>query len=236
MEYHSGKYYSRYSLQWIALLTMLLDHVGCLLVSRQQYPELYALLRMTGRLAFPLFCFMLTEGLQYTRSIGRYLLRIGIFALLSELPFDLAFCNGWSWEKQNVLFTLFLGLLLLWGMETVNALPRAGIQLFCSLLLVGGTGLLAEGLHTDYGFWGILLILAFYIGKRQAAQAGNRNRMAWLPGLVLVGMGISQWPALFSLYFIQNYRGEDQKKMPGWLLYVFYPLHLLMLYGMGCLL
>lgn len=94
-------------LKWIALISMTLDHIGVVLVPRG---TLYWILRILGRLAFPIYCFLLTEGDLHTRSHGRYLRNLGIFALLSEIPFDLARSHTWfDGSDQNVYVTLFLG-------------------------------------------------------------------------------------------------------------------------------
>ena len=88
------------------------DHIGAVF-----FPEI-PLLRWIGRLAMPVLCFFIGEGLRHTRSPRRYLLRLTGFALLSELPFDLAFYGGIEWGHQNVYFTLALGLLALWAIQS----------------------------------------------------------------------------------------------------------------------
>ena len=83
---------------------------------------LYCLLRMIGRVAFPIFCFLLLEGFLHTRDWRRYALRLGVFAVVSEIPFDLMGAHvPMSWDVQNVFFTLFLGLLMMKALETVGA-------------------------------------------------------------------------------------------------------------------
>lgn len=125
----------------IAVAAMLTDHVAAAVLTRQilanGYGEAVAggqevflgwmaensflflgmeIMRMIGRLGFPIFCFLLVEGFQKTRDVRKYGLRLGIFALVSEVPFDLAI-TGRSFHMgyQNVYFTLLLGLLVLWG-------------------------------------------------------------------------------------------------------------------------
>ena len=108
-------------LKWIALVTMLIDHIGLTVVYQALIYDrdlwlndtmmtLYAVLRSVGRLAFPLFCFLLAEGFRHTSSRGKYLLRLAVFALLSEIPFDLAVNSRViEFSSQNVFFTLLLG-------------------------------------------------------------------------------------------------------------------------------
>ena len=113
------------ALKWIALLSMLIDHfaavfyVGSFLAGAPLFSRgLYYVLRCIGRLAFPLYAFLLAEGFRHTRSVEKYLLRLLLFGLLSEIPFDLAFRRTWMhWDYQNVYFTLFLGLLAVWMWE-----------------------------------------------------------------------------------------------------------------------
>ena len=133
-----------FQLKLLAMLAMTADHIGAVF-----FPEI-PLLRWIGRLAMPVLCFFIGEGLRHTRSPRRYLLRLTGFALLSELPFDLAFYGGIEWGHQNVYFTLALGLLALWAIQS------RGME---GWLLALTAALAAELLGCDYGMYGVLLIL-----------------------------------------------------------------------------
>jgi len=139
-------------LKWIAILTMLVDHVGaCLLVSNFT-------LRQIGRIAFPLFCFLIAEGAVHTRDMKKYLLRLGVFAVFSELPFDLAFYHqAFYCEKQNVYWTLFLGLAVIWLFKQY---PIESWKGYLGLLFAAG---FAEIFCTDYGAAGVLVIVLMYV-------------------------------------------------------------------------
>ena len=114
---------SQEGLKIIACVTMLIDHIGAVLLPQ------YFSLRMIGRIAFPIYCFLLVEGAHYTKNPGKYALRLGIGMLLSELPFDLAFSRGWSWGYQSVMVTLLLVFLALKCMErTKNIFLKMLIQ------------------------------------------------------------------------------------------------------------
>ncbi len=125
---------SGFVLKMTALITMLIDHVGATVVSRTidlnygwydpDYSGLvtfYSILRDIGRIAFPIFCYLLVEGFLHTRSKQRYALRLAVFVLISEVPFDLAF-NGTLMDLtgNNVFLTLLIGLLTIWGMDEIG--------------------------------------------------------------------------------------------------------------------
>ena len=96
-----------FTLKWIAIVSMLIDHMGAIL-----FPQ-YIEMRIVGRLAFPIYCFLLAEGAVHTSNIRRYEIRLLAFACLSDIPFDLAFFGGVTLEHQNVFFTLLLGVLVI---------------------------------------------------------------------------------------------------------------------------
>lgn len=133
------------TLKIIAIITMLIDHIGAgvlgrLLVVRgmNEAADLnawidanstlvitYQMMRFVGRLAFPIFCFLLIEGFEHTHDVKKYALRLLSFCLVSEIPFDLLF-NGKILESgyQNVFFTLFIGLMVMWGFQAVENQER----------------------------------------------------------------------------------------------------------------
>ena len=135
------------TLKIIAIITMLIDHIGAgvlgrLLVVRgmNEAADLnawidanstlvitYQMMRFVGRLAFPIFCFLLIEGFEHTHDVKKYALRLLSFCLVSEIPFDLLF-NGKILESgyQNVFFTLFIGLMVMWGFQVVENQERFG--------------------------------------------------------------------------------------------------------------
>ncbi len=99
-----------FQLKWIAVITMIIDHTGAVL-----FPD-NMVFRYIGRIAFPIFCFLLVEGFFHTRDVRKYMLRLGLFALISEIPYDLAFRDTvLEFEHQNVFFALLLGVVMIWN-------------------------------------------------------------------------------------------------------------------------
>ena len=148
-------------LKLIACLSMFIDHLGAVCFSGMMG------FRIIGRLAFPIYCFLLVEGAVHTRNMKKYILRMGIFALISEVPFDLAFYHRLVYMgHQNVFFTLGLGLLAIWFLEHPNEQLDIPDVLY-KLLVIIAAGLIAEFFNTDYGFTGIAVICIFYYLRGQ---------------------------------------------------------------------
>ena len=203
-------------LKWIAVLTMVIDHVGAILFPDQIW------MRVIGRVAFPIYAYCLAEGFRYTSDYRRYLGRLALFAILSEIPFDLAFYGvPFSFAHQNVFFTLTLGLILLWVLERFRE----------QLLLCAGAFavlcFLAQALHMDYGAGGLLMVFAFYL-----AQQGTSPWIGWGIFVFINLFGYAggvQWAAILALLPIGLYSGKAGKRKQRFFYWI-YPLHLLLLW------
>lgn len=226
------------ALKLIAAALMFLDHIGAAILENPATWELFGvealgmdpffsdpalsklfaadlILRAVGRIAFPLFCFLLVEGFTHTRSLSRYIRRMAVFAVITELPFDLAFSGGAvDWGYQNVYFTLLLGLL------AMAALERYGEHSLPGFLLALGCAGAAELAHVDYGAFGVALILIFYLFR-------ERERTRTVVGCLAVCWEITA-PLAFLL--IRGYNGERGKWNLKYFFYLFYPGHILLLY------
>lgn len=217
--------FSGTTLKYIACGTMLLDHIGASCIeSRYSYytaapsalVTLDVCLRWAGRLAFPLYCFLLVEGFLHTHSLRQYAGRMLAFALVSELPFDLAFFHTLIYRgHQNVYWTLFFGLCALGCLRHFGERSAPGI--FSALALA----VLAELLRTDYGAIGVLLIVALYITRAS-------RPLQCLFGAVAV---CYELPAPLAFLPVSLYNGQRGRcsRAEQWAFYLFYPAHLALL-------
>lgn len=229
------------TLKLIAIVAMLIDHIGATvlwtyIMKPGNYTEglynLYTVMRLyIGRMAFPIFCFLLVEGFQRTSNVWKYALRLGIFALVSEIPFDLAFERSlWNFAWQNVFFTLFFGLLsmILKQMVESSKLHKV-IQVMLGLAAVVFCMGLAHLLHTDYGAYGVMCMVALYLGRRNRLVQVMAGCAAFWIGDYLLGKNGSELWAPLGLLFVLLYNGRRGLNLK-YVFYLFYPVHLLILY------
>lgn len=212
-------------LKIIACITMLIDHMS-IFINYNTQRTLYILLRSIGRLSFPIFAFLIAEGFYHTRHAKKYMLRLLIFAFISEIPYDLAFNNQvFFWGNNNIFFTLVLGLLSLMIYKWNNLVG------FCAAI---GLGYIANITYMDYGIYGVMLIFLFYVLRF--------SFFAQMGGLTLImvinvvqrymrypGHSISlQAFAVFSAIILSFYNGEKGRDI-RYFFYIFYPGHLIIL-------
>lgn len=235
---HGGRFQlTAFQLRLIAMLSMLCDHTYKILSWDA------SVLVYLGRLAFPIFAFQLVEGYFHTHDLKKYCQRLLIFALLSEVPYNLSMGLS-SWINpfhQNVLWTMLLGIGVIAATEKLrrSALPRAAVLAGCGLLAALGylAGTLAM---VDYSGPGVLTILLFYYTRQiRGAHVIQLAGMIWINGFLLAGMSLAdflpgiplQALAVFSLLFIWLYHGRQGYHSRAWsrLCYWFYPLHLVLL-------
>lgn len=233
-EIASRKYLTGFHLKIIAVVTMLIDHVGAAVLEQlmvsgnamiiSNYDTIIfwdRVLRSIGRAAFPLYCFLLVEGFIHTSNRKKYMICMGIFALVSEIPFDMAFFGEvMYWNHQNVFFTLLLGLLTMQGIECMQK------RSFIWGLLPAIAGIMLAGVIAgDYGGSGILLIIIFYYFRE------NRlNQCVW--GMLCVMFVLEEIWALPAFFLLFLYNGERGQKLNKYIFYAFYPLHLCFLFAL----
>lgn len=231
------------TLKMIAIITMLIDHIGAVVLGAKlletgvdRQGALYFTywgMRLVGRIAFPIFCFLLVEGFMHTRSRLKYGRNLLLFALVSEIPFNLAI--SWSLGDtqltygvlypgyQNVFFTLLIGLLCMCGYDAAERLAK-GYQRICADMAILVLGmLLADVMHTDYSSTGVLAITLMYAFREKPVK-----RM--LAGCIaLTAMNISECTSFIALFPAKKYNGKRGLTMK-YIFYAFYPVHLFLLY------
>lgn len=263
------------ALKVIAMLTMLIDHVGAALFADIE------ILRLIGRISFPIYVWLLVMGFVHTSSRKKYMLQMGACALISEVPFDLAFCNGLTLRWQNIYFSLLWGLILMTALEkvldaggktryakeltengargageTADRIPAVRIALILLVFMM-----IAQLFHFDYGCTGPVLVTAFYLyfrtGRPQLLAGFLIFSFSNLCTPVLNGVftgGIldgaladpNVWNNAFAtvliecfgvmaIPFISRYNGVRRWKKGKAFFYLFYPLHLLLLYAIRIL-
>lgn len=222
---------SNNQLKGIALVSMTLDHIGAYLLPQVVW------LRIVGRLAFPVFAFMIAEGCSHTRNMGKYFATMGLFALVCQIVDFLA--TGSLYQSILVTFSLSIG--LIWLLQQVRAKGRllwsalaligiVGVYFLCQILpgLLPGTDF-----SVDYGFIGVLVPLVVYLGKDK-----NQRLLYLLLALTMLSTGLVklQWYCLLAVPLLWLYNGQRGKWNLKWLFYIYYPAHLVAIYGISFLL
>lgn len=231
-------------LRGLACVCMLFDHIGFLWGCMP--------LRYIGRLAFPIFAFLIYNGFVHTHSRGKYALRLALFALLSQIPFSLFCKNEISFENWNVMLTLLLAMLCLWCIDLcrtrrIGWLSLAPIAALFAMYYV-------DLLQSDYGFRGILTVLSFGLFYRKSKPLTALSvavASLWpflekaVPRLLLIAIGrelplpvITQWQAmqllallaLVPIFLYNGTRGKYSGKAVQYGFYLFYPAHMLLLW------
>ena len=229
------------ALHIIAMTFMLLDHLWATVFTNAQW------LTCVGRLAFPIFAFMIVEGYTHTKNLKKYVLRLLGFALITEIPFNLMVGGRVIYYvHQNVLWTFLTGI----GLIYLNELARKKEKLWLTVLTMALTTLLGFVLgyvtFVDYNAAGILTVLMFYFfhGRKWWCYLGQLIGLYYINVELLQGLFfevelfghkfeiVQQGLAMLSLAFIWLYRGKQGKKSKAfqYFCYAFYPVHMLILW------
>jgi hypothetical protein len=199
---------------------MLVDHIGLLF-----FPE-HIIFRIIGRVSFPLFAFLIAEGFTKTSNVNKYLKRLSIFAVISQIPYMFfEMSAGITNFTFNILFTLALGVLTLLLMQKIKNLPMK-ILMIVAMLAV------AHFAKFSYGAYGILSILGSYLFlKNRKAGMASLFVLPFLENLrlFLVNIIFPQLFAFLSIIPIYFYNGKPGEKISRWWFYWFYPAHMAIL-------
>lgn len=225
-------------LKVIACITMFIDHIGYAIFNGPSW------FNYIGRIAFPIFAFQISEGYAHTRNIKKYLLRLFIFAIISQIPFMLFISIIHDGFSLNVIFTLLFGL--------ISTIVYDKYNKFCGIIVAIVLGIIAQISNCDYGFYGVCITFLFHVC--------NKNKLLLSLGFIILTLikyayDICKYYTygtyvlknafqyyfpyaictLLSILFIVLY---NKKKGPNtrYLLYLFYPLHMLLVYGISLVL
>ena len=209
----------RTQLKLIAVISMIVDHLGVIFFDDAVW------MRCIGRLAMPIFCFFVAEGYYHTRDRKKYLLRMGLFALIAEFPFDYAFYGHFPyWTHQNVMFTFFLAILAMYVYQEIMARRSDNIGKILAAAAVIGFAFLAVFCFTDYNASGVAMVFLFFIMKDKGLLA--QNVLVLMYQVVIMGVGVQAFSMLSSVPLMM-YNGKKGKDLK-WFFYCFYPGHLLL--------
>ena len=206
MEFING-----FQLKMIALITMTIDHIGSICFPTNIF------LRQIGRMALPIYIFLLVEGITHTKNINKYLLRLIVLALISEIPFDYAFFKSCYYlGYQNIFFTLSLGLIAVCAIQKYQ-------NKFLQFVLIGLISYFAEIIKSDYGYWGVLfVVVAYYLRKNKIVK-----QIPYIVFNVFLYGGVQSYGAL-SVIPIFAYNGKRGYPLK-YFFYIYYPIHLIMI-------
>lgn len=215
-------------LKLIALTAMTVDHVGMMLFPFDAW------FRMVGRLAFPIFAYMIGEGCAYTRSLGRYLGKMAGLALVCQIVYYLFMDSLY----QSVLVTFSLSILLIFTLD--NALKRSSLVNWAAVLItLAAIVFLTEFLPgllpgtdygVDYGFGGVVLPAVVFLGETRKQKLGFFAAGTAVLGIVYGGI---QWFGLLAVPLMMLYNGQRGKRKMKNLFYIYYPAHLVVIYAIG---
>ncbi len=226
---------SSFSLKIIAVITMFLDHFAILFLDNHH--TAYMIARGIGRISYPIFAFILVEGFYYTGNRVKHGITLGVFAIISEIPYNMMFGRLFYLGNQNVVFTLFIGFMMIWALDFISmyrvnysenllkkiSAGRMNTILELLVMLLGFT--IAYFLNCSYSSAGIMLILCFYVFRKYHIGKAVSNIVF---NMGMFGYNI-QWLGVFSIIPIAFYNEKPGKYKWKYFFYVFYPIHILIL-------
>ena len=222
-------------LKIIAMVSMLLDHMGLLF-----FPDM-EIFRILGRIAFPIFAYMIAEGCRYTKNRARYLGMIGGMAIVFQIVYFVAMQSLY----QGILVTFSLAIIVIFSIDGIVKSEKLWVRLISFLPLAAVAVVvvfLPKALaHTDfaidYGVWGILLpILVYFMPDRPCQVIGTSLFliMRAMYYVFIIPMPVQVW-SLLAIPLLVLYNGTRGKAKMKYVFYIFYPAHLVILYGIAML-
>ncbi len=228
----------RVQIKYIAIAAMLIDHIAAFFLKPENNPVLtviYIIMRTIGRIAAPVMFFFLTEGYSHTSSKLNYGLRLLCFGIISQIPYSLARYGKVSTESLNVIITLFMSFLMLAATDRIKNQVFKGLTVFIFIMLSA---------FSDWGIIGTLMVWLFYTSRND--RKGQIKAYMVIVGIYMASAivfviqdsqrwyeGICQIGLLLVIPILIVYNGESSNRtlVNKWIFYLFYPLHLLLLWG-----
>lgn len=227
------KYLTSGHLKFIACGAMLLSHLAQSgLMYQMGYVKLADLFMLIGRIPMPLFCFMSVQGISLSKNREKYLQRLFLFALISEIPFDLAFSdNIFDVYSQNVFFSLFLGVFMVYLWEKIREFKLNKVfKLGLIILIFLAIYFLAEFFMTDYDSKAIIAIGLIYLAKNSKVLTALAVLFGFAFEATVAGFELSiPYIVYLSIPLILLYNGK-RGTYNKWYFYAFYPVHLILIY------
>ena len=213
------------TLKLIAMISMVFDHAGDMFFPDVMWP------RMIGRLAMPIFSFFIAEGFSHTRDKKKYLCRLGIFALISEIPFDLAFEGKIGFSHQNTMLSFFLAVVALMLYDWIQGGTKSEVnhasigKTILGVIAVAAIAALSLLLRADYTIFAVIAVFLFYVLRQKHPLVRTGVGVAFLALTRTVGYYCTTGLSFIPLAMYNGKKGKGLK----WLFYGFYPGHLLLL-------
>lgn len=213
------------TLKLIAMISMVFDHAGDMFFPDVMWP------RMIGRLAMPIFSFFIAEGFSHTRDRKKYLCRLGIFALISEIPFDLAFEGKIEFSHQNIMLSFFLAVVALMLYDWIQGGTKSEVnhasigKTVLGVIAVAAIAALSLLLRADYTIFAVIAVFLFYVLRQKHPLVRTGVGVAFLALTRTVGYYCTTGLSFIPLAMYNGKKGKGLK----WLFYGFYPGHLLLL-------
>ncbi len=198
----------------IAIITMLIDHIGSVF-----FPDII-IFRIIGRLSYPLFAYQITKGYKLTKNFNYYAIRLILLAIVSQIPFNLLFND----IDLNVCFTLFIGLITL-------KIYDSNLNKIFKLFLIISSIILSQFLHFQYGFYGILTIIVFHIFSGKEIVVYYQLFLTLISIIILKYNSIQLFSVFSSIIILFiNILQKNDFKLNKVFCYSFYPIHLFILF------
>lgn len=219
---------SIFAIKIIACITMCLDHVKYAIPETMGWMTIFF-----GRIAFPLYAFLAVEGYIHTSNIEKYLKRLTIFAIISQIPFMLFRTLVGEWKMLNIMFTLLFGLLTIFVFDKLKKRYYLSIPIIAVLIYMG------KYLNVDYSWYGVVTVFLFYLCRK--------HKFIRILSFLFLTF-IFYYKRIFDYFSINNlilylcvnistiimlfYNGKLGKKTK-YFYYWFYPVHMALLYGIS---